>query len=229
MKFRTVLASLAAAATLAVALVIPASAGTTFAGYSMLPAAFTYDGSKLIVTAAGNNTVSSTTIFGGNDVGDTLSFSAGSLVNIGTLQASGFGSSQLLTGGSFSLKQGINTLLTGTFDLSVLQAIPNLNQKFASLGFVNVAFTGGSYWTTATSQVPPFFNPGDISISLLSTTAITSNGTNFDPFNASSSGTFSAENSPEPASVITFAFGAIGLVALVLRGRKSQRTMNLGA
>jgi len=231
MKIRTVLAGLAAATSLVAFLVVPASASATFSGFNDLFSDFSYDGTKLVLTNNGGPHITSGDIFGNNQVGDTLVFSSGSLVNSGTLVGSSVQKTQVLTGGTFTLLSSTSApLLTGNFFAGLLSGFPGFGFNAESLALLNINYTGGLYWNAATSNSPPFFNPGSLSVSLNSTTPLTdSNGTTFDPFVASGGGNFSAQNSPEPASVVTFAFGALGLIALVLRGRKSQRTMNLGA
>lgn len=153
----------------------------------------------------------------------TLTFTG--LANDGTLTTNGMGQyTQALTGGSFLLKaSGGNTLLSGTFGGGNL-LVGTLGSDAGTVRntLTSVAYTGGSYFTAS-----GLVNPGSFSFSMtgIKPTLGVTNG-HFNDFTASGSGTFSAAPVssvvPEPATVVPFVLGGLGLLGLAVR--KSRRT-----
>ena len=158
----------------------------------------------------------------------TLSFGANSLRNK-SLVVNGMDYTEHLTGGTFTLfdsatstlllsgKFGGGDLLKGTQGASTASLVNTLT---------NVTYTGGTYFTAS-----GFNNPGAFSIALTSVipnVGITSGY--LDSFAAGGTGTFSARipaPTPEPATVVPFMLGGLGLLGLIVR--KTRRTSGAAA
>lgn len=153
----------------------------------------------------------------------TLTFTG--LANDGVLTTNNMGQyTQALTGGTFLLaSSGGSTLLSGTFGGGNL-LVGTLGSDAGTVRntLVNVVYTGGSYFTAS-----GLINPGSFAFSMTGINPVLSvtNG-RFDDFTASGSGTFSASRPssvvPEPATVVPFVLGGLGLLGLAVR--KSRRT-----
>jgi len=236
MKIQKTIATFAAMAALTVTAVMPTMAATTFASATTLIDVLHYDqstpGGLSVVSGTGQFTSTALPAF--NDINDTLAFTG--LQNNGAAfsDISGFFWNQILTGGTFTLtdEDTSTVLLSGTFsgaDMGGL-VLPGPGNKDASVSFFDVTYTGGTYFTAA--QGLGYSNPGDLSLALLSdnplTIVSTPDGSRFGSFDASGTGTFGAtlneQSTPEPGTVASFLIGALGLCALVLRGRKTFRT-----
>jgi hypothetical protein len=228
MNIRKYMTGLAAAAAIFATSAVPSMAqSSTFASATTLFSVFSYTPSAtggITVTSGGATKFTSTAQPNLSNTGDTLSFTG--LQNIGAVYTlDNVFYNQALTGGTFTLKNGATTLLSGTFAEGILGGFVADNNKDANISFLNVTYTGGTYWTTA-EHVLDFSNPGALSVALLSTRnlAVAKNGAGilrFVSFGASGTGTFGAEElTPEPAAVLPFLFGALGLAALVLRKRR---------
>lgn len=157
------------------------------------------------------------------DTFSTLAFTG--LANDGLVVNKGAGNyEQSLTGGTFLLKSsGGSTLLSGTFSSgNLLSGTVGSDAGVLRNTLVNVAYTGGSYFTAS-----GLVNPGSFSFSLVGAnpTLSVSNG-HFNDFTSTGSGVFSASKPssvvPEPATVVPFVLGGLGLLGLVVR--KSRRT-----
>ena len=153
----------------------------------------------------------------------TLSFVG--LQNVGTATAVSNGYQQALSGGSFSLTAdgGSTLLLSGTFDGgNLLTGTTGSTTSSITNTLTNVIYTGGSYFTASGLS-----NPGAFSLSMTSVTPTIgiTNG-HFNDFVAGGTGTFSATTPssvvPEPATVVPFVLGGLGLLGLV--ARKARRT-----
>ncbi len=153
----------------------------------------------------------------------TLTFTG--LANDGLLVSKGGDSyEQSLTGGTFLLKSNSgSTLLSGTFDGgNLLSGTVGSDAGVLRNSLVNVVYTGGSYFTAS-----GLVNPGSFSFSLVGAKPTLSvvNG-HFNDFTSTGSGVFSASPAssvvPEPATVVPFVLGGLGLLGLVVR--KSRRT-----
>ena len=87
----------------------------------------------------------------------------------------------------------------------------------------DVVFTGGTYFNQS-----GLFNPGSFSISMTSVKPVIGvTGGYFNGFVAGGTGTFSASTvppapTPEPATVVPFLMGGLGLLALAVR--KNRRS-----
>jgi hypothetical protein len=225
MNIRKVVSGFAVASALVATVAAPSMAtSSTFASTGTLVNAFSYSRSTpggVTITASGNNKFNSTGP-ASVDLNGTLVFTG--LANIGSATVSGLSVDQALTGGTFTLKDASNVvLLSGTFTGADLTG--TTGTKSAFMQFANVTFTGGSYWTTA-QNVFGYSNPGDFNLSLISSTNLSTSTvggvTRFVSFIASGSGQFAADQLvPEPAAVLPFLFGVLGLGALVLRKRRS--------
>ena len=153
----------------------------------------------------------------------TLSFTG--LANDGLATDNGNGSyQQYLTGGTFLLKSSSgSTLLAGTFGSGDLfSGTIGSDATVLRNTLVNVVYTDGSYFTASGLD-----NPGSFSFSMVGASPVlsVSNG-HFNDFKAAGSGTFSASTPsavvPEPATVVPFVLGGLGLLGLAVR--KSRRT-----
>jgi hypothetical protein len=233
MNIKKLVAGLVASAALVAVVSGPTLAlSNTFASTTTLGNYFSYSSSNsggLSVLAAGATHFTSTALPTFNDSGDTFSFSG--LQNVGNATTgNNVVYDQNLSGGTFTLKQGATTLLTGVFTGADLDAIVGFGNKGANVNFQGVNYTGGTYWTAA--QALTFVNPGDFSLELLSSTPISlinvPGGKRFHGFSGSGTGTFAANQlAPEPATVATFAFGVLGLAALIIRKRKTSHSGGL--
>lgn len=200
-------------------------ASTTGAG-SSASNCFTYTG------ASGFSITSGATFTGqllSNPPGQfptTLNFVG--LNNVGTVTGTGTTAdpfNQLLSGGSFSLTAngGADLLLAGTFGGgNLLVGTTGSTASTLSNNLTNVVYTGGSYFTASGLN-----NPGSFSLSMTSVTpSIGVTGGHFNDFKAGGTGTFSATTPssvvPEPATVVPFILGGLGLLGLAVR--KSRRT-----
>jgi len=185
----------------------------TFAGASTLTNGFHYT-----TGVGGGLSITGGTVFlangplGAIDPSSTLTFTPGSLVNVGTVVV-GPTDVQNLTGGTFTLKNAaLVTLLTGTFTGAQLTTPTPLPQTQASFltNLLGVTYTGGTYFATSGLN-----NPGGFSFGLTSATPpVNLAGGFFTTFDAAGSGTFSADapSVPEPATV------ALGMIALPALG-----------
>lgn len=157
------------------------------------------------------------------DLMSTLKFTG--LANDGTVTNNGLGQyTQALTGGSFLLTSSTGSdLLSGTFDGGNL-LVGTLGSDAGTVRntLTNVVYTGGSFFTAS-----GLINPGSFSFSMtgIKPTLGVTNG-HFNNFTAAGSGTFSASQPssvvPEPATVVPFLLGGLGLLGLVVR--KARRT-----
>jgi len=234
MKIQKAIASLAAIAALTATVAMPSMASTTFASATTILHDFSYTGGPTGGLVVGqNHNFSSTALPASNDSGGDLSFTG--LQNSGTaidLNA-GILWGQALTGGTFTLHHGATTYLTGTYTNAFMQGFTIANNPDASVSFFGVVYTGGSYFTQA--QGLGYTNPGDLSLALLSDAPLAISGSYFQNFVASGTGTFGATppvvhtGTPEPGTVVSFSIGALGLCALILRGRKTRGMSGLSA
>ena len=165
--------------------------------------------------------------------------------NTATLTFTGFGASgmatgngsisdpfkQILSGGTFSLKDSTSgaDLLDGTFSGgNLLSAIANSSSTASITETANgVTYTGGSYFADS-----GLFNPGAFSISMTSVApAPTITNGYLDAFQAGGTSTFSASTTPaavpEAGTIVPFAIGGFGLLALVVR--KNRRASSVTA
>lgn len=132
---------------------------------------------------------------------------------------------QLLSGGSFTLTAngGADLLLAGMFGGgNLLVGTTGSTATTLSNNLTNVVYTGGSYFTTSGVG-----NPGSFSLSMTSVApAVGVTNGHFNDFKAGGTGTFSGTTPssvvPEPATVIPFVLGGLGLLGLAVR--KSRRT-----
>lgn len=151
----------------------------------------------------------------------TLAFTG--LNNVGTVAAVPGGYQQALSGGSFTLTDGNTLLLAGTFHGGyLLQGQVGSSTSSITNQINDVIYTGGSYFTASGLS-----NPGSFVLSMTSVNPKldVSNG-HFNNFQSAGSGTFSATTPssvvPEPATVVPFILGGLGLLGLAVR--KSRRT-----
>ena len=174
--------------------------------------------------------------------GATFLASSGSNVNANTImtfsgfQASapvtGTGSSsdpykQVLGGGTFSLKSGTLDLLDGSFTGGNLLSAFSSGSTASITNSVNgVTYTGGSYFASS-----GLLNPGSFSVSMTSVSPAPSVSNGYlNGFTAGGTSTFSATKAttvPEPASVVPFLLGGLGLMALIVR--KNRKTSGVTA
>jgi len=166
----------------------------------------------------------------------TLTNSAPDVLTFTGFSASGFATGsgttldpyrQGLGMGGFTLTGGGNTLLTGTFTGgNVLTAITSATSAAITNTVNNVTYTGGTYFAAAGLN-----NPGSFSIAMTSVAPPpTVLGGYLTNFTAGGSVNFSATQPstvPEPASVIPFALGGLGLLGLIVR--KTRRTNGAAA
>jgi len=236
MDFKKAFAGIAATAALASIAVLPASASLTFGTVQSKPtfSAFNYDsthpgGGVSIVPADANKFTSSSLTPDAQP--DTLALTG--LANTGFADNGGSGTNwnQALTRGTIHLfDKNSMLLLIGTFTgANMLGNVDGTNPD-ASVNMTGVVFTGGAYWTEA--LIEGFGPPSALTFTLISTAplAITNNAGNnsFNSFVGGGTGTFSASFTPppgvpEPASFLPFTLGALGLIALIIRSRKSAR------
>ena len=164
----------------------------------------------------------------------TVIFTPGSLVNSGITTTTTSGGqmsfTQGLTGGGFTIYNGSGTsgtvLLTGTFQGANLTGVVNSIQAGVDTNFMNVAYTGGSYLSAAGMLTGS--QPGDkFNFSLIPVTpALGVTGNTLNSFSSAGNGQFTGvlrpATVPEPASIIPFALGGLGLLGLI--ARKTRRT-----
>ena len=135
---------------------------------------------------------------------------------------------ELLGSGSFMLTGGGSTLLMGSFtDGNVLTAETAAQTGTLTTSVNNVTYTGGTYFAAANLN-----NPGSFAISMTSAAPQPTKDQfgYLNGFKASGSINFSATKPtavPEPASVIPFALGGLGLLGLI--ARKTRRTSGAAA
>ena len=140
------------------------------------------------------------------------------LNNIGTVTGGPSNYSQALSGGSFSVVSGGVNLLSGTFDGgNILDGTTGSFTPTIKNTLTNVIYTGGTYFTQS-----GLANPGSFSISMTSAVpALGGSGGYFDSFQAGGTGTFQGASVPaavpEPATIVPFLFGGLGLLALAVR------------
>lgn len=151
------------------------------------------------------------------------------LNNVGTVVNTGSSSySQALSGGTFDIEAGGTKLLSGTFDGgNLLDGTTGSISPTLRNTLTNVVYTGGTYFTQS-----GLLNPGSFSISM--TSAVPALGVSdnyFNSFTSGGTGTFSATSAPaavpEPATIVPFVLGGLGL--LVLAARKTRRTASMTA
>lgn len=185
----------------------------TFAGASTLSQGFHYSQFVGLSINPGTFFLANGPL-GAVDPNSTLTFSAGSLLNVGFV-VTGTTDVQNLTGGTFTLtNSSAVVLLMGTFTGAQLTTPTPLPQTQASFltNLLGVNYTGGTYFATS-----GLTNPGGFSFGLTSVTPpVTLVGPvgsqSFSTFDAAGSGTFSAAQPvPEP---VTAALGLTALPAL---------------
>ena len=136
---------------------------------------------------------------------------------------------QGLGGGSFTLTGGGNTLLTGNFTSgNILTAATSSDTAAITNVVKNVTYTGGTYFTAS-----GLVNPGSFSIAMTSVTpgpTLTTGGY-LSGFTAGGSVNYSASQPrttvPEPATLVPFALGGLGLLGLIVR--KTRRANGAAA
>lgn len=135
---------------------------------------------------------------------------------------------QGLGAGGFTLTGGGNTLLTGTFGSgNILTAVTTASTASITDTVNNVIYTGGTFFVASGLN-----NPGSFSISMTSVApAPTLSGGYLTGFSAGGSANFSATQAPatvpEPATLVPFALGGLGLLGLI--ARKTRRTSGAAA
>lgn len=135
---------------------------------------------------------------------------------------------QGLGAGTFTLTGGGNTLLTGSFTSgNILTAVTNSTTAAITNTVNNVTYTGGTYFASA-----GLVNPGSFAISMTSVApAPTVSGGYLTGFQAGGSVNFSATRPPatvpEPAALVPFALGGLGLLGLM--ARKTRRNSSAAA
>ena len=213
----------------------PAPAQLTFASATGTgsPAAqsvvFTYTGGAngQFITTPG--ALFSTTSYPSSDPSATLSFTGFSAsAPVTGAGVAGDPYEQALGGGTFSLV-GSNgaDLLDGTFTGGNLLSVISTGSTASITNSVNgVTYTGGSDFISS-----GLYNPGSFSISMTSVSpAPTVTNGYLDAFKAGGTSTFSASTVPpagppavpEPATVVPFLLGGLGLLALAVR--KTRRS-----
>ena len=236
MNIKKIIGTFMAAAGLGMALAAPSMAQTTFAS----AAAADGSASNGFVYTTGSNggfTTAPGAVFTSQLLSPVAFNFPSSLTFVGLNNVgivSGLGTiltpySQQLTGGSFKLTTVISsvttTLLEGTFGGgNVLTANNNSNTASVQNTFTNVMYTGGTYFLASGLS-----NPGSFVIGLTTTAPVTKTGDYITSFQAGGTANFSATNTtvPEPASVIPFALGGLGLLGLI--ARKTRRTSGAAA
>ncbi len=148
------------------------------------------------------------------------------LQNVGTLQPGTSNFTQELSGGSFDVTSGGTSLLNGTFGGGNLLAGSNGSTTAGLTNtLTNVIFTGGTYFNQS-----GLFNPGSFSISLQGVSpSVNTSGTYFNGFKSAGTGSFTASNvpapTPEPATIVPFLFGGLGLLALAVRKTRKSASV----
>jgi len=192
-------------------------------------------GASTVFTYTGGSTGAFTTTAGALFQGTFVPTFASSAPD--TLTFSGFSVSGLATGtgtGADPFKQGLgaggftlldsssNVLLQGTFTGgNILSAVNSSTTASITNTVNNVTYTGGSYFLASTLS-----NPGSFSISMTSVAPAPTIGADgyLTRFTAGGTSTFSATTTtvPEPATVVPFMLGGLGLFGLIVR--KTRRT-----
>jgi len=192
---------------------------------------FTYTGGSggHFTTTAGSIFLASSFPF--SDPGATLTFTgftaSASVTGTGTASDP---YKQALGSGSFLLKSSTNVdLLSGSFGGgNILSAAMSSSTSSITNTVNNVLYDSiGTYFNAS-----GLLNPGSFSISMTSVNPAPSvTGGYLDGFSAGGTSTFSAKTAPatvpEPASVIPFALGGLGLLGLIVR--KTRRTSGAAA
>ncbi len=140
---------------------------------------------------------------------------------------------QALTGGTFSVTDAAtsNLLLSGTFTGAQLSGAVGSTLAGVATNFEGVAYTGGSYATA--SGVTLNGTPVDtFNFQLINTNpSLSVTDGVLGSFNSAGSGQFTGETLPaavpEPATVVPFLFGGLGLLALAVR--KTRKAASLTA
>jgi hypothetical protein len=130
---------------------------------------------------------------------------------------------QTLTGGMFTVTDAATNqlLLSGTFAGADLTGAVGSSQAGVNTDFKNVAYTGGSYASAAGITLNG--TPKDsFNFSLINTTPNLSVSSGvLSSFTSAGNGQFTGEVPPaavpEPATVVPFLFGGLGLLALAVR------------
>lgn len=150
------------------------------------------------------------------------------LNNVGTLLPGTTGFTQELSGGSFNVVSGGTSLLNGTFGGgNLLGGTPGSTTSALTNTLTNVIFTGGTYFNQS-----GLYNPGSFSISLQGVAPpISANGSYFNGFQSAGTGSFTASSLPpavpEPATIVPFLVGGLGLLALAVR--KTRKAASITA
>lgn len=130
---------------------------------------------------------------------------------------------QVLTGGMFTVSDATTNqlLLSGSFSGAELSGAVGSSQAGVNTNFRDVAYTGGSYATAAGITLNG--TPKDaFNFSLINTSMnLSVNNGVLSSFNSAGNGQFTGETLPaavpEPATVVPFLFGGLGLLALAVR------------
>lgn len=132
---------------------------------------------------------------------------------------------ETFTGGTFSAISGGNDLLSGTFGSGTILGI--VGQQSGGLNVTGVTYAPGS------TALPANFSPNGGTISLTYNVILPGGyavtGGKLQSFTASDSGVYSAVKTavPEPATVVPFMLGGLGLLGLIVR--KTRRTNGAAA
>lgn len=212
---------------------------TTFASVTGTSAGSNPNGSSGVFSFSGGATgafsVTSGSIFSAQFLGTpfsqtlaSVSFGAGSLTALGMATGTGTGLdpyTEQLSGGTFTVTQsGTSTvLLSGTFgNGNILQGASGSGTSSITNTITNVVYTGGTYFMQSGLS-----NPGSFSISMTSVTpTLGVTGGYLNAFRAGGTGTFSAgplATVPEPSAYAAFGIAGLGLLGLMVRGRKTRR------
>ena len=168
----------------------------------------------IFVGKVGNGTFINTLVTFTATGGSTTAFNAGTGAFVETF-----------TGGTFSAISGGNDLLSGMFGPGSIQG--TMGQLSGGLNVTGVTYAPGS--TALPSSYSP--NGGTISLTynVIQPAGYAVAGGKLQSFTASDSGVYSAvkTSTPEPASIIPFALGGLGLLGLI--ARKNRRTSGMVA
>jgi len=146
------------------------------------------------------------------------------LKNSGATAVAGNLFDQSLTGGTFDISQGNKVLLTGNFTGADLTGLLGSGSKsaFVSSDLHNVTYTGGLFQTLSGIGASSPSNAFSLSFLNIPNGLSVTNG-HLNGFTASGSGQFQAPVPPavpEPASVVPFALGGLGLLGLIVRKKR---------